>query len=287
MRTKNVRPQAVFAASLTALLLLATGASPAFSAPVDQAGEEDITIGVVAKASFDDETISLSGPLSSFSLHAPSNTIVNHQFETVDEGTSVLINTQLTEESGGVTTFNLTSDERAISEILVDDDGVESFMLLSEENDFLGGVASTVATDANGNQLGVSYSIDGSALRLSLESESGPIAFPANITTAVSTVWYSSGWVSTNPYYIVNVNPTTLGRQQIALNVHYLHVIHAKTVLGNYATNTYWNWGIEHQFLCHVVGAWFPSGVYNMENWQPWLHWNQIANPWDRCNRIK
>lgn len=34
-----------------------------------------------------------------------------------------------------------------------------------------------------------------------------------------------------------------------------------------------WNWNIEQQFVCHVVGAYFPSGVYNMESRQPALSW--------------
>ncbi|RRD59846.1 hypothetical protein [Leucobacter sp. OH1287] len=160
-------------------------------------------------------------------------------------------------------------------------------LLTSESGIFLGGVATAEATDATGSPLKVSYVTDGNTLQQVLSSESGQIVYPANVTTYAGTVWYTSGWVTTKPNYIVNVNPTALGRQQNAFNVHKYHVQHAKAVLGTYNVKKYWNWGIERQFLCHVVGAWFPSGTYNMESWQPALHWNQIANPWDRCNRIK
>ncbi|MCL7660234.1 hypothetical protein M8360_33105, partial [Klebsiella pneumoniae] len=62
-------------------------------------------------------------------------------------------------------------------------------------------------------------------------------------------------------------------------------VKHAKKVLGSANTKKYWNYNIEQQFLCHVVGAWFPTGVSIMESWRPTKIWQQIANPFDRCNR--
>lgn len=101
------------------------------------------------------------------------------------------------------------------------------------------------------------------------------------------TVWYPSAWVTTQASgrYIVNANPTALGRQQIAWNTHVKHVKHVKSILGSQAGKV--NWNLEQQFVCHVVGAWFPTGVYNMESWQPALAWGFIANSIDRCNRIK
>lgn len=105
----------------------------------------------------------------------------------------------------------------------------------------------------------------------------------------VSTAWHKRGWATkkASKAYIVSVGPTKLGRQQIAWNTHAVHVKHAKKALGLANVKKYRNWNIEQQFLCHVVGAWFPSGVYNIESWQPALALGAIANPWDRCNRTK
>ena len=127
-------------------------------------------------------------------------------------------------------------------------------------------------------------------------SDSGPstlnpkkdagVVYPVYLTAAASTVWYSSGWVTTGSRgYIVIALPTALGRQQIAWNLHYIQVQHLKTILGSQADRV--NYNIEQQFVCHVVGAFLDTGVYNMESWQPSRPCQQISNPWDRCNRIK
>jgi len=79
------------------------------------------------------------------------------------------------------------------------------------------------------------------------------------MTAAASTVWYSSGWVTTGSRgYIVIALPTALGRQQIAWNLHYIQVQHLKTILGSQAYRV--NYNIEQQFVCHVVGAFLDTG---------------------------
>ncbi|KGJ73393.1 hypothetical protein GY21_11275 [Cryobacterium roopkundense] len=171
--------------------------------------------------------------------------------------------------------------------MITNDQNEESVLLLNGAGELLGGIASGDVIDASGNVVPTSFTVNGTTITQTLQNtdESG-VAYPVRMSALAATEWYSAGWVTTDSRgYIVNAAPTALGKQQIAWNTHYIHVAHLKSILGTQAYRV--NDNIEQQFVCHVVGGWLDSGVYNMESWQPSLPWQQIANPWDRCNRIK
>jgi hypothetical protein len=184
-------------------------------------------------------------------------------------------------------TYVLSLPASATAEVSITDAGEESVVLLNSAGELLGGIASEDVVDANGVPVPTSFDVDGTTVTQTLDPQDGDdVAFPVQMSARAGTVWYSAAWVTTNSKgYIVNAEPTALGRQQIAWTTHATHVKHLKSVLGSQAYRV--NYNIEQQFVCHVVGAWFPTGTYNMESWQPSLQWGVIANPIDRCNRIK
>jgi len=204
-----------------------------------------------------------------------------------DEG-ELLLSASVSDPADASRSYTLTLPESSTAEVITNDAGEQSVLLLNRAGELLGGIASGDTTDANGTVVPTSFSVEGVKVTQTLNPRKGAaVAYPVYMTAAASTVWYSSGWVTTyyGRGYIVNAVPTALGRQQIAWNLHYIHVQHLKTILGTQAYRV--NYNIEQQFVCHVVGAFLDTGVYNMESWQPSLPWQQISNPWDRCNRIK
>lgn len=248
---------------------------------------------VDATVDIGEEGASLSGPGGDFTLLFESDEqsfarsaapAVEPQI--VDEGTTLLSTTTLSE--GGAATYQLDLSEGTQVETVVNDNEMHSVLLTGEQNQLVGGIVDGGSTDARGVPVATDISIDGSVITQKVAPGQSP-TYPVYAVAAASTVWFSWVNVVTNLSlgYRVDANPTTAGRQQIAWNLHYLHVEHVRAHLISQGRIGFWNWNIEQQFVCHVVGAYFPSGVYNMESWQPSLPWQQIANPWDRCNRIK
>lgn len=205
----------------------------------------------------------------------------------IDDGTTASITSRIDAGESSVVYPVSVPDGATVAEV-TNDSGVESVVIYDAEGELLGGVAPTEVVDATGVPQLSTMSVEGDSVVLEVAA-SEDAQYPVRAVAAAGTVWYS--WASvtggSTARYIVNANPTALGRQQIAWNLHATHVAHVKSLLGTGLTNLYWNWNIEQQFVCHVVGAYFPSGVYNMESWQPALSWGEIANPWDLCNRIK
>ena len=205
-----------------------------------------------------------------------------------DDG-EVLFSSSVLDSQEASVEYALTLPESVTAKLATDGVVGQSVLLLDADGELVGGVAPGEVFDANGVAVPTTFEIDGAIISHSLAPEAGTdVAYPVTMGALAGTVWYSSAYIGyvANKGYTVNANPTALGRTQIAWNLHWIHVDHLKTVLG---TNQAWhvNWNIEQQFICHVVGAYFPSGTYNMEKWQPSLAWQLIANPWDRCNRIK
>ncbi|MET3452639.1 hypothetical protein [Curtobacterium sp. 1544] len=206
----------------------------------------------------------------------------------VDDGAGVSITNTITSEEDSRVSYSVELPAGVSATTVPNDDGVASVIFTTPEGELAGGVASVDAVDANGKSVATSVHVEGTEVVQQLDAEPGAVAFPVQVRAAASTVWYKRAWVGTaKKGYIVNADPTSLGRQQIAWTTHKYHVQHVKNLLGSTKTKKYWNWNIEQQFVCHVVGAYFPSGVYNMESWQPALAWGAIANPIDRCNRTK
>lgn len=265
---------------LVAASLLGVGASPA------KATESAADVQVETDAVITADAATLNGPVGSFEVNPGEDggsrtTMVEEQ----EEG-SVTAETVVPEGQDADYELDFTRD--SVAEIVSNDDGVKSVLLTTREGELLGGLVVAGATDSTGRQIETVLSLEGSTVSQSVAVTEKNVAYPVQMSVNAGTVWYRAAWVSrASKGYIVNADPTQLGRTQIAWNVHYIHVGHVKTLLGTAMSATYWNWNIEQQFVCHVVGAYFPSGVYNMESWQPALSWGEIANPWDRCNRIK
>lgn len=204
----------------------------------------------------------------------------------VPSGESVLTTTASSAAEAEIA-WRLELPEGATAQVHTSESDESSVILLNSDGGLLGTVISESAVDALGADVPVGFAVKGNAVTQTLmPSEGDNISYPVAVSARAGTVWYSSAWVKTSSKgYVVNAVATAAGRRQIAANVHHIHVQHLKQILGSQAYRV--NYNIEQQFLCHVVGAWFPSGTYNMESWQPSLPWGAIANPVDRCNRIK
>ncbi|HHT40915.1 MAG TPA: DUF2599 domain-containing protein [Actinomyces sp.] len=172
-------------------------------------------------------------------------------------------------------------------EVVEDDQGDQSIQLTDANGEIVGGIVIEATRSSNGEPVHSELALEGETITPKFVAGNDEVKEPVSVDVYASTVWYNKGWVTkkSGKKYVVNLDPTRLGRKQNALNTHKTHVKHAKKVLGSANTKKYWNYNIEQQFLCHVVGAWFPTGVYNMESWRPTKKWQQIANPFDRCNR--
>lgn len=249
---------------------------------------DSIAVDVDASVAISKGEVELQGPVSDFDVSLP------------DAAADSELKASIAEEGAGAElTLSYATPSEAVLETQVDDDvkievvendeGEQSVMFTDTEGELVGGIAFEKARAADGNLVRPQLAVDGKKIVQSFAGEKGEAVGPIAVDAYASTVWYKRGWVTkkSGKKYIVNVDPTKLGRKQIAWNTHKTHVKHAKKVLGAANTKKYWNYNIEQQFVCHVVGAWFPSGVYNMESWQPSLPWGAIANPIDRCNRKK
>lgn len=234
----------------------------------------------------------LSGPGGSFTIRfaadAQSSRLVapSPDPQIVDDGATLLTTTTLLD--GDVATYELELSEDVQGATIRGATDTTTVLLTGEHGQLVGGVVDGGSTDAEGNPVATEIVIDGTTITQMVAPGQSP-TYPVYAVAAASTVWYSWVNVVTNlpRGYRVDANPTAAGRKQIAWNLHSLHVDHVRAHLTSQGKIGFWNWNIEQQFVCHVVGAYFPSGVYNMESWQPALSWQSIANPWDRCNRIK
>jgi hypothetical protein len=276
MRGKYTSAIALASAFLTLSAVGAAHASPAV------AGDEQF------------KEVSLAGPGGSYTFAGQVTEVDGTQVSTTSRsslatatsGESVLT-TSVASAGEAETTWELELPSGASIELIEGEDGESSVVLLNSAGELLGTVITDSAVDALGNDVPIKFSVDGNTVTQALEpAVSDSIAYPVAVSARAGTVWYSSAWVKTiSKGYVVNAVPTAAGRRQIAWSVHHIHVQHLKQVLGSQAYRV--NYNIEQQFVCHVVGAYFPTGTYNMESWQPSLPWTTIANPWDRCNRIK
>ncbi|WP_127361794.1 hypothetical protein [Brevibacterium aurantiacum] len=275
------------AATLTLVLggLASVQASPSASA---KEPSRSTPISVDASVGIDNNALELEGPVSDFDVKLP-DVIADPELDAsvTEEGTSAEFTTTFANPDEAV--FETGTDDDVDIEVVKNDEGEQSVVLTNSKGDLVGGIAIEEAHTADGNQVSPELSIEGSRVIQTFKDKQNNVDEPITVKAYASTVWYKRGWVTkkSGKKYIVNVDPTKLGRKQIAWNTHKTHVKHAKKVLGAANTKKYWNYNIEQQFVCHVVGAWFPSGVYNMESWQPSLAWGKIANPVDRCNRSK
>lgn len=285
MFAKKIAPAILAVAFLGAGLVAPAHADTTETAPV--------TVGSVSLPTVTDEDAELAGPGGSFSigqsgeLSRSAQPTIAAVFSEGTESGELLLSASISDPANVSTTYSLTLPESSTAEVITNDRGEESVLLLNADGELLGGIAAADVFDASGAAVPTTFNVDGTTVTQTLSpGEGAKVAYPVTMAAAASTVWYSSGWVTTNSKgYIVNAAPTALGRQQIAWNTHYIHVEHLKSILGSQAYRV--NWNIEQQFVCHVVGAFLDTGVYNMESWQPALSWGEISNPWDRCNRIK
>ncbi|QTX05385.1 hypothetical protein [Agromyces archimandritae] len=256
-------------------------------APAQASTDDDVVpVWIESEVLITGDEITLMGPGGSFGLELVETTPTD-SIDVVESESLVELGAVFEDPQASTVEYELDLPSGASAEIVVNDDGEESILLTNENGDLLGGIMQYEALDAAGEPVQAALGIEGTMVTQSLVAPAN-VVYPVEVSIASGTVWYKNAWVhKVTKGYIVNADPTPLGRQQIAWNTHSTHVLHVKSILGTAMTNTYWNWNIEQQFVCHVVGAYFPSGVYNMESWQPALSWGEIANPWDRCNRIK
>lgn len=255
--------------------------------------EGQITARITESSMGSDSDAKLEGPGGSLGLklltekYGTMTRITDTVSDSQGDPSEVNVSSNITDPALRSVEHQLVMDESTTAKVITNDLGEESVVLLNKNNELLGGVAAAEVHDASGVQLCSTFAVSENTVTQSVKTVSKrALAYPLTMNTRVGTTWYSAAWVSTNAKgYIVNANATALGRQQIAWNTHSTHIKHLKSVLGSQAYRV--NYNIQEQFLCHVVGAWFPSGTYNMESWQPALPWQFIANPWDRCNRVK
>lgn len=285
MTTLQARRFWALAAAVTLVPLTAAAAISSEDAVV-----EDIYVD--ASVTVDGLAAVFTGPAGTFSLGLPGQEDATSRsgsattYEVIDNGMTIVTSSDLM--AGEAAVFSLELPPGATAQTVPSEFGHASVVITDELGQLLGGVAPMESVDMSGSDVATSLRLDGNLLILEIV-DTDEVAFPVTARAASSTVWYQ--WANVDHYdsrgFRVNANPTALGRQQIAWNVHYIHVEHVRGILNSAGYGAYWNWNIEQQFVCHVVGAWLPSNVYNMESWQPALSWGAISNPIDRCNRIK
>lgn len=243
---------------------------------------------VDASVTIDRDKVELDGPVTDFSVSLPRSADgATLAASLTDDGVTAVLNFDFAEPT--IAEVMARAPENVETELVKNDDGAQSVVMTDPTGEFVGGLVFDKASTQDGEPVEVELTIDGSKVIPTFHRNNRTVTEPVSVSAMASTVWYKRGWITKKKgkKYIVNVEPTKLGRWQNSWNVYKIHVKHAKKVLGARNTKKYWNWNIEQQFICHVAGAWFPSGVYNMESWQPALAWWKIANPVDRCNRSK
>ncbi|UVI34781.1 DUF2599 domain-containing protein [Brevibacterium spongiae] len=246
---------------------------------------EPTPINVEASAEISKGSLNLQGPVSRFNVSLPPGGSHNPRPAVVENGTGAEFALNRV-DPGGAALRTEVEDGTEI-EVVEDDQGDQSIQLTDANGEIVGGILIEATRSSNGQPVRSELAVEGKTITPKFLAGNDEIKEPVSVDVYASTVWYNKGWVTkkSGKKYVVNLDPTRLGRKQNALNTHKTHVKHAKKVLGSTNTKKHWNYNIEQQFLCHVVGAWFPTGVYNMESWRPTKKWQQIANPFDRCNR--
>ncbi|WP_316309473.1 hypothetical protein [Clavibacter michiganensis] len=231
----------------------------------------------------------LTGPGGAFGVEASDAAGVESASAVIDEGLGAQLTTELTDPATTSVTYDFAVPAGTTSEVFTNESDEQSVILRTASGEFLGGIVPTSAIDADGKEIPTATSVEGTTMTQEITLTPSEVKYPVVFTTAANTEWYTSAWRTTaSQGYIINANPTAAGRAQRSQNVWPEHIVHVKNLLGQTVWTRYWSYGIEQQFLCHVYGGWnYASGVYNMESWQPSLGWASIANPVDRCNRIK
>ena len=268
-----------------ALLLASVSTVQVGSGAVAQEVPEPTAINVEASAEINKSSLDLQGPVSRFNVLLPTVGSHNHRPAVVENGTGAEFS--LNRVDPGDATLRTEVEDGTDVEVVEDDQGDQSIQLTDANGEIVGGIVIEATRSSNGEPVHSELALEGETITPKFVAGNDEVKEPVSVDVYASTVWYNKGWVTkkSGKKYVVNLDPTRLGRKQNALNTHKTHVKHAKKVLGSANTKKYWNYNIEQQFLCHVVGAWFPTGVYNMESWRPTKKWRQIANPFDRCNR--
>jgi len=279
-----IRP--IAAVSLTLLLAVASTGYASPEAPAE-ASTRPTAIEVDANVAINKNSLDLHGPVSDFNVSLANGSGSKLDASIVDEGTAAEFTIDYADSENAILDASVEDDVTV--KIVEDDEGEQSVQMSDSNGEIVGGILIEDAHTSDGTPVRAELSADGKTISQKFLIGNEEVEEPITVKAYASTVLYNKGWVTkkSSKKYIVNLDPTKLGRKQNALNTHKTHVKHTKKVLGSSNTKKYWNYNIEQQFLCHVVGAWFPTGVYNMESWQPTKKWQQIANPFDRCNRSK
>lgn len=201
-------------AAMAALAALLGGLTLTGGAPVSPGnGQPDAVDAHVNVASGTGE---LSGPDGDFSVELPvpasgrgNPTVIRP--EVVDDGTTLRSVATISEGASATYTAALPSGARA--ELVSNDEGEQSVLIIDADGALVGGIATGDSVDANGDRVETEIEMDGQSISQTVAAGETP-AYPVQMVALAGTVWYS--WVGVEHYsrgYQVNANPTALGRQ--------------------------------------------------------------------------
>lgn len=192
---------------------------------------------------------------------------------------AIVINEPTTE-----TAFRMNMDLPGSSNATVEEDG--SVLIKSADGEFVGGIATPWARDANGGEVPTNFEIVGSTLvqRVDLSGVAED-AYPVVADPWAGRDLVASAWITSQggSKYVVNAAPTSWGKFYRGIATLESHLADLKADLGtnkSKVTST-----IINQFYCHVAYGWLGGGAtYNMESWRPDILWSVQGNPVTRCN---
>jgi len=161
-----------------------------------------------------------------------------------------------------------------------------SVAFVDSQGNVAGGVAAPWARDSKGQSVPTTYEVSGSALTQVVQHQDNQdITYPVVADPWLGIPLISQVWVTGNTSsWIVNVVPTSWGRQYNAVYTHFAHVDELRTRLNNNGTGWALNYTIEQQFLCHVQGTLAEPGTYNLESWRVGMAWATQLNTLFQCN---
>lgn len=236
-----------------------------------------------ASATVDETTAYVHTPAGTIALEAAPNTeSVTSEPILMKDGSALIA--IVIDEPTIETSYRMDMALPAAASATIEEDG--SVLIQSSDGEFVGGIATPWARDANGGEVPTSFEIDGGTLVQHVDLD----AVSADAYPVVADPWaghdlVASAWVTSQggSAYNVNAVPTSWGEFYRGISTLESHLADLRADLGtnkSKVTST-----IINQFYCHVAYGWLGGGAtYNMESTRPDILWSIQGNPVTKCN---
>jgi hypothetical protein len=245
--------------------------------------DADVSVSDIASARVDQSAARVSTPAGTVSLGVTdTNESVLSEPILMEDGSALvaIVINEPVDDTAFRMPLGLPSDASASLE----EDG--SILIENTDGDFVAGIATPWARDANGSEVPTSFELDGDTLVQHVDLSAVAVdAYPVVADPWAGHDLVASAWVTSQggSKYVINAVPTSWGEFYRGIATLESHLADLRADLGtnkSKVTST-----IINQSYCHVAYGWLGGGAtYNMESWRPDILWSVQGNPITKCN---